>query len=229
MNVRKPPSTASIATQTSETGKLYAPSASRNASALCTTIKSVAPPVGTALEIASGTGQHIVTFAAAMPDIVWQPTEVELSRIASIQTYLNDAALPNIVAPIMLNATNEGWGAAMSPKNLITLSNLLHLISETETNTLISEAAKALVPNGKLFFYGPFMRDGKLVSEGDTSFDASIRAADPETGYKDDNWVKMMATKNGLILDQAIEMPANNLAMVFTKVSQGGPKPAIPS
>lgn len=219
MNIRKPPSTASIATETDGTGKLHAPSAARNTNAICASIKSIAPPTGDALEIASGTGQHIVALAAAMPHIRWQPTEVAANRIASIQAYLDDTALPNIAPPIMLNATNEGWNTAVSPKNLITLSNLLHLISEAEATTLISEAAKALVPDGKLFLYGPFKRDGKLISEGDMNFDASIRASDPEMGYKDDNWVKATAQKNGLILDQAIDMPANNLALVFTRKS----------
>jgi hypothetical protein len=219
MNIRKPPSTANIATQTDKTGKLHAPSAARNANAICAVLKSIAPTAGTALEIASGTGQHIVTFAAAMPDITWHPTEVAANRIASIQTYLDDAALPNITPPIMLNATSEGWGTETFPKTLITLSNLLHLISKAEANTLISEAAKALAPDGKLFLYGPFKRGGELVSEGDMTFDASIRASDPETGYKDDNWVKLTAKNHGLILDQAIEMPANNLALVFRKTS----------
>ena len=105
----------------------------------------------------------------------------------------------------------------MSPMDLITLANLLHLISEGEATKLIAESAKALKPNGKLFLYGPFRRKGKLTSEGDASFDASIRASDPETGYKDDGWVKDTAQKNSLTFHQAVEMPANNLALVFAK------------
>jgi hypothetical protein len=217
MNIRKPPSTASIVTQADEKGKLHAPSAARNASAVCSAIKSIAPPAGDALEIASGTGQHIIAFAASMPNISWHPTEVGADRIASIHAYLDDTNQSNIAPPIMLNATAKGWSAAVSPKNLITLCNLLHLISEVEASTLISEAAKALTPNGKLFLYGPFKRNGKLISEGDASFDASIRASDPETGYKDDNWIKKITQENGLAQYQVIDMPANNLALVFEK------------
>jgi len=217
MKVRTPPSTASITTDVDENGKLNAPSAARNANDVCAAISVIAPHSGVALEIASGTGQHIVTFASAMPHIQWQPTEVEPVRIRSIQAYVHEAAQGNIAQPILLNATQVGWSAKVSPMDLITLANLLHLISEGEATKLIAESAKALKPNGKLFLYGPFRRKGKLTSEGDASFDASIRASDPETGYKDDGWVKDTAQKNSLTFHQAVEMPANNLALVFAR------------
>lgn len=219
MTIRKPPANASIATDIDQTGKLHAPSAARNANDICAMLKSVAPNFGQALEIASGTGQHIVTFAAAMPDIHWHPTEVDSTRIASIVAYVDEANIKNITHPFLLNATQTGWSAGVTPKDLISLTNLLHLVSENETETLISEAAKTLTSNGRLVLYGPFKRNGQLISDGVENFDASIRASDPETGYKDDVWIKATAKKNGLILDQAIEMPANNLALIFSKGS----------
>ena len=133
-----------------------------------------------------------------MPHIQWQPTEVEPVRIRSIQAYVHEAAQGNIAQPILLNAKQVGWSAKVSPMDLITLANLLHLISEGEATKLIAESAKALKPNGKLFLYGPFRRKGKLTSEGDASFDASIRVSDPETRYKDDGWVKDTAQKMAL-------------------------------
>ncbi len=217
MAIRPPAPTASIAIDADQGGKLHAPSAARNAADLCATVQSFAPSSGHALEIASGTGQHIVTFAAAMPNIHWQPSEVETSRLASIKAYSAESGLTNIAAPITLNATQSGWGKTTPPKDLITLANLLHLISATEAEILIVEAAKALAPEGKLFLYGPFKRAGKLISEGDERFDASLREFDSETGYKDDIWVKTVAIKAGLTLVQAVEMPANNLALIFQK------------
>lgn len=219
MTMRTPPPTASIATPTDGSTKLHAPSAERNMRDVCKAIQSIAPPTGNALEIASGTGQHIIFFASAMPQITWHPTEVDTTRIASIQAYINDTSCSNIAAPRQLNATVDGWNKKVGPMDIISLCNLLHLISTPEAETLICEAAKALTPHGKLFIYGPFKRDGKLISEGDKNFDASIRASDVETGYKDDAWAKSVAMKNGLALDQAIEMPANNLALVFAKPS----------
>jgi hypothetical protein len=217
MSVRKIPTSASIATEIDNSAKLHAPSASRNANEVCATLKSIAPISGNALEIASGTGQHVVVFAAAMPFLTWQPTEIDRGRRASIQAYIDDTTLGNITAPIFLNATVRDWSKDVPPKDLIYLCNLLHLVSLSEAEVLIKEAAKTLLPSGKLFLYGPFKREGKLTSEGDRSFDASIRATDPDTGYKDDIWVKLIATQNGLTLGQAIEMPANNLALVFNK------------
>jgi hypothetical protein len=217
MTSRTPPKTASIATKDSNSDKLFAPSAQRNAEPITQAIKSIAPKTGEALEIASGTGQHIVALAAALPELHWCPSEIDPIRRASIEAYVNDAKSKNIALPTALNATKKGWSETMPPKALVTLVNLLHLISEPETETLISEAAKTLSNNGKLFLYGPFKRDGVLVSEGDANFDASIRENDPETGYKDDAWVKSVAAKNGLSLNQTLEMPANNLALVFTK------------
>lgn len=219
MTTRKPPSTASIALVTDVDGKLYAPSAARNAADLSAVIEAIAPPKGEALELASGTGQHIVAFAIAMPELYWQPTEVESTRLNSIKAYVRESGLSNITTPFILNATQVGWSNTVAPKNLISLANLLHLISDHEATTLISEAGKALTVGGKLVLYGPFKRSGKLISDGDVTFDASIRSADPEIGYKNDATIKSIAKNAGLTLDHAVEMPANNLALVFSKES----------
>lgn len=99
------------------------------------------------------------------------------------------------------------------PFDLIHLGNLLHLISQPAARTLLSEAAKALAPSGTLTLYGPFMRAGRLTSDGDAKFDVELRAADPAIGYKDDTWINEVLTSAGLILTIR-DMPANNLAFV---------------
>jgi hypothetical protein len=217
MQIRVPPPSASIASAPDETGKLHAPSAARNRIDLCAAIKSIAPQSGTALEIASGTGQHIVTFADAMPDITWQPSEIDSLRLASISAYISQSSFSNISPPIALNATQSGWANDIAAQDLIVLVNLLHLISEAEAKTLIVEAANALLPAGRLCLYGPFMRQRRLTSEGDARFDASIRAVDPDIGYKDDAWVTAVAAHAGFDLTKALEMPANNLLLCFRK------------
>jgi hypothetical protein len=217
LTFRNPPPNASIATKTEGSKKLFAPSAERNAPAICDVLKSIARKQGNALELASGTGQHIVTLAKAMPNIQWQPTEVDPDRITSIQAYIDETNLSNISNPLLLNATQSGWSTKLYPIDLISLCNLLHLISLSEAETLIMEAATALSQVGRLFFYGPFKRSGELISQGDIKFDSSIRASAPATGYKDDQWVISQARQNGLILAKTIEMPANNLALVFQK------------
>jgi SAM-dependent methyltransferase len=218
MPLRSVPGSASIASSGSnaEGGKLYAPSAERNLAVLCDLLQQVAPPAGTrALELASGTGQHVVGYAACLPGFFWQPTEADPTRIRSIDAHVAATDLPNIHPAKPLDATATGWGDATEPQDLIILSNLLHLISTPEVQCLLREAAKALSRTGRLVIYGPFSRAGELTSPGDESFHAALVAHDPETGYKDDFDVLDWGQAAGLRPVDVIEMPANNLALVF--------------
>ncbi|MDE4176251.1 DUF938 domain-containing protein [Phaeobacter sp. PT47_59] len=215
MPIRSVPGFASVATP--EGGKLYAPSAARNLEPLCDLLEDIAPPSGRALEIASGTGQHVIAYAARLPGLIWQPSEVDATRRTSIDAHASDTALDNIRPALELDATAPGWAQSVEPVDFIVLSNLLHLITEDDAKTLIREAARALKPSGKLCIYGPFMRAEELTSEGDRAFHASLIAHDPEIGYKDDfdtiDWLQ----NAGLDMSDVIEMPANNLALVAQK------------
>lgn len=219
MPVRSVPGGASVANP--DGGKLFAPSAARNLASLCDLLAQVAPQVGTALELASGTGQHVVGYAACLPDLIWQPSEVDPARRASIDAYVAEVELDTIRPAIALDATTPGWGQKlrqnMAPIDLVVVSNLLHLISTPEAQTLVKEAAACLAPAGRLVIYGPFSRAGELTSDGDVAFHASIIAHDPETGYKDDFDMLDWAEAAGLTTCEVIEMPANNLALVFQK------------
>ncbi|HSG57817.1 MAG TPA: DUF938 domain-containing protein, partial [Paracoccaceae bacterium] len=177
------PDTASVA-HPSDDGRMFAPSAARNAADIATLVADHAPATGRALEIASGTGEHAVVFARAMPGLDWQPTDIDAARRASVNAHAAVAGLPNLRPAIPLDATAAGWGAAHAGQDLIVLVNLLHLISVFEAKTLIAEVAQALAPGGRFVLYGPFLRDGQTTSEGDTAFHASLRAQDPEIGYK---------------------------------------------
>jgi cyclopropane fatty-acyl-phospholipid synthase-like methyltransferase len=212
MSQRLPPS-ASVAT--SQGGaKLHAPAAERNADALCSLLALHAPNHGEALEIASGTGQHVVAFARAMPGLHWHPTEIDAARRASIDAYATEAAMTNLHPARHLDATLEGWGNSETPKDLIVLINLLHLIPETAAETLLTQAAHALSANGLAVFYGPFKRQGQLTSEGDARFDTDLRNADPAIGYKDDAQIINWLQQAGLNDVTTVEMPANNLAFL---------------
>ncbi|MBW4710540.1 DUF938 domain-containing protein [Roseobacter sp. YSTF-M11] len=210
------PDTASVA-QPADGVKLHAPAAARNAEALTRLLSSHAPRSGHALEIASGTGQHVTAFAQALPDLIWQPTDVDPARIASIDAYVRDAALQNVAPARMLDATQAGWRDSLSGKDLIILVNLLHLIGSEPAKTLIAEAVGALVPRGRVILYGPFKRSGDLTSPGDMRFDADLRAADPEIGYKNDEEVVDWLASAGAKLIERIEMPANNLALIASR------------
>lgn len=211
MTQRKLPANASVANE-GDGGKLIAPAASRNSAVLCDLLDRIAPISGDALELASGTGQHVMAFARRMPGLNWQPSEITPERRDSILAYTDD--LPNVAPPVHLDATTRGWSSDFAQKDLIVLINLLHLISWAEVMTLISETAVALRPGGRLVLYGPFMRDGKLTSDGDKRFHNALIQQDPEIGYKDDRELQELLGANGLNLIELVEMPSNNLAFV---------------
>ncbi|KGM47631.1 DUF938 domain-containing protein [Pseudooceanicola atlanticus] len=196
-------------------GRLHLPAAERNAGPISDLVAGLrGDDPGQALEIASGSGQHVVRHAARLPLTIWQPTEVDPVRLASIDAYAAEAGLANIRPAVALDATRPGWAAGHEAQDLVLLVNLLHLIAEHEATTLIREAATALAPGGVAVFYGPFMRSGQLTSDGDARFHADLRAADPQIGYKDDRWMLDLLKEAGLTPDAPVEMPANNLAFV---------------
>ncbi|WP_424831352.1 DUF938 domain-containing protein [Ruegeria sp.] len=214
MGKRKLPPNASVANK-GDGAKLLAPAASRNAKAISDLAVRIAPRHGQALELASGTGQHITAFAQRLQGVFWQPTEIAAERRASIDAYAEN--LPNVAPALHLDATIPGWHKSFSDQHLIVLINLLHLIDAAQTKTLIAEATLALRPSGRLLLYGPFLRAGELTSEGDRRFHTALTEQDPTIGYKDDSFIRALLESCGLVLVETVEMPANNLAFVAEK------------
>ena len=210
------PETASVANYESD-GRLNAPSAIRNAKPIVELVKKTAIKSGNALEIASGTGQHVVKLTSALPHLNWQPSDVDEARIKSICCWSNDQHLTNLKPPCLLDATTEGWGTKHNNQDLILLVNLLHLISIKETKILIKEMFKALSSNGLSIIYGPFMRSGKLVSKNDMDFHHSLINTDPDLGYKNDVDILNLFGEAGLVHLSTAKMPANNLAFILQK------------
>ncbi len=210
------PSTASVVHQRSN-DRLHSPAAEKNLIPITKLVTKNAPYSGKALEIASGTGQHILRLATVLPNIKWQPTDVDESRIKSILAWSNGENLRNLLPPCSLDATERGWSTNHHEYNLLILINLMHLISFSETKVLIYEMSKALIPKGRAIIYGPFMRNGKLTSVGDKEFHSSLITADPEIGYKNDFEIIKMFNEVGLTKYSVVNMPTNNLALVFEK------------
>lgn len=210
------PDSASVATPGTG-GRLSAPSALRNAEAICSVIAKWAPAKGCALEIASGTGEHAVRIAACQPGLTWQPSDIDAARRASIDAWAADAGCPNLQPAIELDACVPGWGRAHTGYDLIFASNILHLISDDEAQVLIAEASAALAAGGVLLIYGPFRRDDGFAGPGDAAFHASLVAQDPQIGYKSCADVAVWIRAAGLILHPTEAMPANNLTQVAAK------------
>ena len=210
------PETASVANYESD-GRLNAPSAVRNAEHIVELVKRTVRKTGNALEIASGTGQHVVKLASALPLLNWQPSDVDETRIKSIRCWSDDQHLTNLKPPCLLDATVKGWAVNHQGQDLILLVNLLHLISSKETKVLIKEMSKAMASNGFSIIYGPFMRSGTLISKNDIEFHHSLISTDPDLGYKNDEDMLNLFGEAGLVHLSTEKMPANNLAFILQK------------
>ena len=217
MNHRKNLPTSACVTNIEGDGRLNAPSAVRNAEHIVELVRNTAIKSGNALEIASGTGQHVVKLAAALPLLDWQPSDVDETRIKSIRCWSDDHHLTNLKPPCLLDATEAGWAADHYGQDLILLVNLLHLISYEETKILVKEVSKALNPKGLSIIYGPFMRKGKLISKNDMEFHHSLINTDPDLGYKNDIDMLDLFREAGLVHLSTNNMPANNLAFITQK------------
>lgn len=197
---------------TYDDGRLNAPAAMRNRDALTAALAETAPD-GRALEIASGTGQHVIRFAKAMPGLHWQPSDPDPARRASIAAWTAAEPATNIAPPVDLDACTPGWAELHDPYDMIFLANLLHLVPEAAARVCLSEMARALAPGGRAVVYGPFLRDGTTTSEGDAAFDARIKVENPGAGYKDVAWVLDQWRAAGLTPTAPRNMPANNLLL----------------
>lgn len=211
MTLRLPDSGADISID----GRRHAPSAIRNQAAILDVLRAEAPARGTLLEIASGSGQHAAAGAKALPGLIWQPSDANPDNLISINAWRAHDPQPNLRPPVVLDAASPGWPAGWPAQDVVLIVNLLHLIPGVTAAAILAEAARALGPRGKLMVYGPFLRDGQTTSEGDTAFDASLRAQDPRIGYKDLAWVQAQFAQAKLAT-QTIPMPANNLMLIGT-------------
>ncbi|RMH40698.1 MAG: DUF938 domain-containing protein [Deltaproteobacteria bacterium] len=204
--------------------KEIAPAAERNKEPIREVLAEVLPATGLVLEVASGTGQHAVHFAAAFPQIVWQPSDVDARALASIRAHAADAALPNLREPIYLDAAADTWPVAAA--GAVVSINMIHIAPWRCCVGLVAGAARVLPEGGPLVLYGPFRVDGAFNAPSNAEFDASLRRMDPEWGVRELRDVETEAAARGLVLDRVVDMPANNYTVVFRKRRPAtGPRP----
>jgi len=176
---------------------------------------------GDVVEVGSGTGQHVVDFATRSPAITWWPSDLNEAHLKSIAAWSAHAKLGNVRAPLRIDLTDPGWCAEMQdtsepgPLLAVFCANVVHIAPWNVAEGLIAGAAKYLRPDGRLFIYGPFKRDGKHTAVSNAVFDTSLRNGNPEWGVRDIAELEQVAGALGLQLIEAIEMPANNLVLVF--------------
>ncbi len=173
------------------------------------------------LEIASGTGQHAVCFAEALPHLRWQPSDFDADSLASIEAWRAEARLANVAAPIRLDMREGDW--AVGPVDAIFNANMIHIAPWPVAEGLFAGAGRILVDGGLLFLYGPFRVGGLHTAPSNEAFDADLRRRNPEWGVRELERVIEQAGSEGLRLVEANEMPANNKLLVFQrgKTSRG--------
>lgn len=197
------------------------PAPERNKGPILEVLQRVLPRRGTVLEIASGTGQHIVHFAQALPEISWLPSDPEADHRGSIQTRTAAAGLANVAPPLALDVRQRPWPVQVA--DAIVCINMIHIAPWEATLALLSEAGRVLPPNGVLYLYGPYRREGRDTALSNADFDADLRRRDPEWGVRNLEDVQRRAADAGLVLQEVVAMPANNFSVVFRHTRSGQP------
>jgi SAM-dependent methyltransferase len=197
----------------------HSPAAERNQQPILGVLQQVLPACGTALEVASGTGQHAVWFAAAMPGWTWQPTDADDAMLPAIAARTQQSGLANVRPPLRLDVLAPQWPAADAPFterfDAIYCANLLHIAPWASCGALMQGAARHLAPGGVLVTYGPYLEDGVPTAPGNLAFDQSLRSRNPAWGIRRLQDVVQQAQRAGLALRERHPMPANNLLLVF--------------
>ena len=201
----------------SEDARRFAPAVARNKDAITEVLARHLPASGLVLEIASGSGEHALNFAAHFPALGFQPTDPDAAALASIAAWQGEAQLPNLRAPLALDVMADAW--PVQKANAVLCINMINIAPWEATAALIRGAARVLPHDGILFLYGPFKQGGQHTAHSNAEFDASLRTQDARWGVRDLEAVTEIASAAGFAAPVVEEMPANNLSVIFRRQS----------
>jgi len=196
-------------------GKWSTPSAERNKDPILDVLARVLPRRGVMLELASGTGQHVVHFAKAFSDLTWQPSDPDAELRGSIALRIREEQRANVNSPMDLDVTKLPW--PLQTADAVIAINLIHVAPWSATLALFEGARALLSAEHVLFLYGPYRRFGLHTSESNAQFDLDLRAHNPEWGLRDLEAVSDIAAGAGFVLTETVEMPANNFSLIFKR------------
>jgi SAM-dependent methyltransferase len=195
--------------------KASAPAAERNAEPIRIVLERVLPGSGLVLEIASGTGQHAVHMARALPAVTWQPSDADPDRLESIAAWQEEAGLANLRPPIELDVTREPW--PIESADAVVCINMIHIAPWRAALALFAGAGRLLPAQGLLYLYGPYRFRGAFTAPSNAAFDQSLRSRDPSWGVRDVDDLEAACRAVGLGLVEVVPMPANNHSLVFRR------------
>lgn len=201
------------------TDKPFAESCQRNRGPILAALLPRLADARTVLEIGSGTGQHAVHFAAAMPQLAWQCSD-HADHLPGMRLWLDEAALVNTPSPLALQV-DPAAGLVPSPPlpaggfDAVFTANTLHIMGRDCVQALFAALPGVLAAGGRFFSYGPYNRDGQYTSDSNRQFDAWLKARDPRSGIRDLGDLQAAASQHGLLLDEDLAMPANNTLLVW--------------
>ncbi|AJY09993.1 DUF938 domain-containing protein [Burkholderia dolosa] len=196
--------------------RLSAPAAERNRGPILDVLRRVLPARGTVLEIASGTGQHVVHFAHALPALRWQPSDPDAHARRSIAAWVAHAGVANVAPPLAFDVRDAQWPA--DGFDAIVCINMIHIAPWACAEALFAGASRVLWPGGVLFLYGPYRREGRHTAPSNDAFDRQLRSRDPSWGVRDLETVVALGLDRGIDCIEIVEMPANNLSVVFRRL-----------
>ena len=198
-------------------GALASPAVARNTAAILEVLRAHLPARGRVLEVAAGSGEHAVAFAAALPGLEWTPSDPSAEARASIAAWATAADLPNLRPAVALDVLDPAtWPD--EPMQALVCINMVHISPWEATEGLMRLAGRSLGTGGLLALYGPYREAGVELAPSNAAFDASLRARDPAWGLRDRDAVAAAAQAEGLALTLRREMPSNNIMLLFRAV-----------
>jgi SAM-dependent methyltransferase len=195
--------------------RLQAPATARNRDPILDVLRGILPKSGLVLEIASGSGQHVVYFAEHFPHLTFQPSDPDAAALQSIPLWVHDAGVANVLPPVMLDAASNDW--PLTTADAIICINMIHIAPWSACEGLLRGAGRLLRSGSPLYLYGPYRRAEIATAPSNEGFDAALKSRDPGWGLRDLETVAKLAASEGFSAPLITEMPANNLSVVFRR------------
>lgn len=192
----------------------YSESCDQNRDPILAVLRPLLAQARNLLEIGSGTGQHAVYFAAALPHLTWHTSDLPANH-AGIRAWLEEAGLPNVRPPLALDVTATEWPALAV--DAVFTANTFHIVSPQAAAAMVAGVGALLPPGGCFIAYGPFNYGGRYTSNSNARFDQWLKARDPASGIKDFERLDALASAAGMQLEQDIAMPANNRTLCWRR------------